>query len=323
MRQLNCILPFIVISLLTCVGVFAKTPVNPHASDEAREVLVFLYSLQDKQMLTGQHVIYGAATERELNYIEQHTGKLPKVYEFEGGIFEEKFSTEYMEKQAGLITDAHEAYQNGALIAICWHWANPLEADNTYEGTKRAFDIEAALREGTDEHAAMMRDLDVTADMLEELQKLGVPVLWRPLHEMCGGWFWWSKQGRDTAIRLWDYIYDYYTYERKLNNLLWVYSASQKVRIDWVPSLDRVDVVGVDIYLEGEQGNREHYDKLASVAGGKPIALTECDVIPHPDLMLEQGFLWSWFLPWHTQWLRKNEPEYLREVYHHPQVLTQ
>ena len=32
--------------------------------------------------------------------------------------------------------------------------------------------------------------------------------------------------------------------------------------------------------------------------GGKPVALSECDVIPDPDAMKEQGYLWSWFSTW-------------------------
>jgi len=45
---------------------------------------------------------------------------------------------------------------------------------------------------GTPEHTAAMTDLKRTADYLDQLNKAHVPVLWRPLHEIDGGWFWWT-----------------------------------------------------------------------------------------------------------------------------------
>jgi len=83
-----------------------------------------------------------------------------------------------------------------------------------------------------------------------------------------------------------------------------------------------MDVVGVDIYREGQQGQRANFDKLASVAGGKPIALSECDLIPDPDTMKADGFLWNWFTTWHSRWMRKNEPDKLKSIYNHDLVLT-
>ena len=36
--------------------------------------------------------------------------------------------------------------------------------------------------------------MDVIAWFLAQLREAGVPVLWRPYHEMNGGWFWWGKK---------------------------------------------------------------------------------------------------------------------------------
>jgi beta-mannanase len=72
-----------------------------------------------------------------------------------------------------------------------------------------------------------MRDLKGHADYLEQLAKARVPVLWRPLHEIEGGWFWWtdSEKPENTAA-LWRFMFDYFTKERKLHNLIWVYAAA-------------------------------------------------------------------------------------------------
>jgi mannan endo-1,4-beta-mannosidase len=158
--------------------------------------------------------------------------------------------------------------------------------------------------------------------MLEELRDAHVPVLWRPMHEVCGGWFWWGMQGKESAQKLWKFLFEYYTVHHRLDNLIWVYSASQEMRTDWFGGLAYADVIAVDIYREGEQDERKNFDTMRSIAGGKPVALSECDVIPDPDVMHERGFLWSWFTTWHSRYLRKNSPEYLRHVYQHELVIT-
>jgi len=297
-------------------------PVNRHASVEARKVLDYLKSVQGKQMLTGHHVMYGRMKDRDLNFIVKTSGKYPALIEFEGGIFARKYHEDYTSIQKQLVEDAIAYWKGGGLIAICWHWGNPLEPRNTYPGTKVKFDIEAAFKEGTEEHKAMIKDLDVTAEMLKELRDANVPVLWRPLHEICGGWFWWSMQGEKNAERLWTFIYTYYTEHHKLNNLLWVYSFSQEMRINWFPGLEYLDVGGVDIYRKGQQDQRKNFEKVSSVAGTKPVALSECDIIPDPDVMKEQGFMWNWFTTWHSRWMRKNEPDYLKRIYNHELVIT-
>ena len=309
-------------SLVCCRADDNLQPVAPDASVEARKVLAYVKSIQGQKMLAGHHVMYGRLKERDLGFLVETTGKSPALIEFEGGIFARKYHEDYTAIQKQLVQDAIAYWQAGGLVAICWHWGNPLKPINTYPNTKIEFDIEAALTEGTPEHEAMIKDLDVTAEMLKALREANVPVLWRPLHEICGGWFWWSMQGPENAERLWRFIYTYYTEHHKLNNLLWVYSFSHDMHTDWFPGSEYLDVVGVDIYREGQQGQRANFDKMASIAGVKPIALSECDMIPDPDAMKEQGFLWSWFTTWHGRWMRKNEPAKLKHLYNHALVLT-
>ncbi|MCB1125287.1 MAG: hypothetical protein KDM81_02245, partial [Verrucomicrobiae bacterium] len=315
-------LAFGVSTLRVLVAADPIAPANPNASPEARRVFDYLQSIQGNHTLAGHHVMYGDMKNRDLGFIQETTGKQPALIEFEGGIFARKFQEEYDSAQRQLIRDAIAWWREGGLVAICWHWGNPLDARNTYEGTKRKFDIEAALRPGTPEHEAMIKDLDVTARMLAELRDAGVPVLWRPLHEMCGGWFWWSMQGKEQARRLWQFIFNYYTGHHGLNNLLWVYSASQEMRLDWAPTLDTMDVIGVDIYRKGQQGVRENYDRMRSVSGGKPVALTECDLIPPADLTAERGFLWTWVSTWHSRYVRMNPQEVLKAFYQSDRVIT-
>jgi len=305
-----------------CWGAETIQPVNPLASAEARRVYDYLQSIQGRQTLSGHHVMYGRMKDRDLGHIVETTGKYPALIEFEGGIFARKFHEDYDSLQDQLVEDAIAYWREGGLIAICWHWGNPMEPRNTYQNTKLKFDIEAALTAGTPENDALIKDLDVTARMLKALRDAQVPVLWRPLHEMCGGWFWWSMQGKEPAQKLWRFIFEYYTNHHELNNLLWVYSASHDMRIDWAPGLEVADIIGVDIYRKGQQDERDNYDRMSSIAGGKPVALTECDILPDPTITLERGFMWGWTCTWHSRYLRSNTPDFLKTYYQSKLVLT-
>ncbi|MFX4093049.1 glycosyl hydrolase, partial [Streptococcus suis] len=70
--------------------------------------------------------------------------------------------------------------------------------------------------------------LSKIADGLTQLKNQGVTVLFRPLHEMNGEWFWWGLTGynqKDTERislykELYKKIYRYMTETRGLDNLL-------------------------------------------------------------------------------------------------------
>ena len=92
----------------------------------------------------------------------------------------------------------------------------------------------------------MIRDIDAIAVELTKLRDAHVPVLWRPLHEAEGGWFWWGAQGPKNYVRLYRLLYDRLTKVHKLDNLIWVYTSGGKP--EWYPGDDVVDIIGADAY---------------------------------------------------------------------------
>lgn len=91
-----------------------------------------------------------------------------------------------------------------------------------------------------------VRELDDIAAGLQQLRDAGVVVLWRPFHEMNGGWFWWGAKKPDVFMQLWRQMFDYFTVQKKLNNLLWVYAANTGGRTTaFYPGDGYVDLVGV------------------------------------------------------------------------------
>ena len=63
-----------------------------------------------------------------------------------------------------------------------------------------------------------------------------VPVLWRPLHEANGRWFWWGAKGPEPLRKLWQMMFVNFTAKHRLNNLIWVFSPGAETDLaDWYP----------------------------------------------------------------------------------------
>ena len=90
-----------------------------------------------------------------------------------------------------------------------------------------------------------------TAEWIGELQSAGVPVIWRPLHEAEGAWFWWGAKGPEPAKKLWGIVYDRLTNQHGLNNLIWLWNS---VKTEWYPGSETVDLVSADTYAQGDHG---------------------------------------------------------------------
>jgi len=147
----------------------------------------------------------------------------------------------------------------------------------------RRGNFDEILREGTAANRSWRAQLDEAAEGLLELQNAGVPVLFRPLHENNGAWFWWGNNPRDgsvSAAPLWKDMYNYLTRSKGLHNLLWVFSASVPAGpamadvLTHYPGNEYVDIVALDIYDDTfTQQAETAYAKLQGT--GKPFAIAE------------------------------------------------
>lgn len=175
------------------------------------------------------------------------------------------------------------------------------------------------------DYALILRDIDAIATQLQRLQSAGIPVLWRPLHEAEGTWFWWGAKGASAYKKLYSLLYSRLTDFHQLNNLIWVWNSLSS---DWYPGPDAVDIVSADMYAEPGNHSTQAaiYAQLRTVsADAKIIALTECGAIPDPHLMAQQGVWWAWWLVWAGDFIadgKTNSRSFLRSTYRSQHVLT-
>ncbi|MBC8140610.1 MAG: mannan endo-1,4-beta-mannosidase A and B, partial [Armatimonadetes bacterium] len=215
---------------------------------------------------------------------------------------------------------ATEWWKAGGIPTIMWHWGAPGKGEG-YEQSKMEIDIERCFQKETAEHTAMWADLKRIADHLTVLRDAKVPVLWRPMHECDGNWFWYGKGGGEPFVRLWRTMFDYFVRERKLNNLIWVLCHTGNPKPEWNPGKAYYDLAGGDTYGKGIQESL--FNKVRAIHGTTvPTIYHECGTVPDPVECFAKKVTWSWWMLWHTGHLSDHDPEALRRAYNHDLVLT-
>ena len=182
-----------------------------------------------------------------------------------------------------------------------------------------------ALEEGTWENKVLMDDIAVIASKLQILEDADVSVLWRPLHEAEGGWFWWGAEGPEKCKKLYHLLYDQLTNVYGLDNLIWVWTSSTfPTSPDWYPGDEYVDIVGYDKYnaVDGLPNLASlpstFYNLVAGTNGQKMVTMSENDSIPSLDNLVNDKAGWLWFCPWYNNYLTSqqiNPVDDLKNIY--------
>ena len=281
--------------------------VNRNATANTKKLYSFLKDSYGKYVITGQQCD-GGINGNEFKAIKNLTGDYPALLGLD--LMDYTPSRTAFGASSSAVEKAIEFANKGGIVTLCWHWNAPTEYLNSTANSSDGwwggfytqsskFDI-AKVMNGQDAKGKKLLDRDIKeiAKQLKRLEKAGVPVIWRPLHEASGGWFWWGAKGSDAYKKLWKYLYKELTNTYGCNNLIWVYKGQSA---DWYPGDEYVDLVGEDIY----PGNHV-YDpqvsrfKQAINYGSKTkiTALTENGCIFDIDSAVSINALWSWFMTW-------------------------
>jgi mannan endo-1,4-beta-mannosidase len=303
-----------------------KKPVNPDATMETKALMGYLVDIYGNKILSGQHTLEDA------QWIKDQTGKYPAM-----------LSTDMMDYSPSRIehgatsTEVEKAIQwakEGGIVTFAWHWNAPkglhdIPGKEWWRGfytDATTFDVQYALNHPeSEEYQLILRDIDAIAAQLKRLQDAHVPVLWRPLHEAEGKWFWWGAQGPDSAKQLYHIMYDRLTNYHHLNNLIWVWNSESP---EWYPGDDVVDIVSVDIYNQAANYSPSigKYDSLANLVQGKKlVGLSENGPIGDPELLQTYSAHWLFFTTWTGDFIRNgqyNSLDHLIKVFNSDYVIT-
>lgn len=289
---------------------------NPDATDDTKRVYDYINSIYKSKIISGQQEsTWMTGPDYEMDYVFDNTGKYPAIR-----------GLDYMHMDFNGVNErAIEWWEKGGIVTICWHCGTDFTGEWTHSQNTVIEDWDAALTEGTPEYEELIAGMDMGAEALTVLRDAGVPVLWRPFHELNGNWFWWSKGGAENFKKLWKLMYDRYTDHWGLNNLIWVFGYSHmdgRQFADWYVGDEYCDIVGADSYNKGANGVLYRCCELV-VEDRKPICFHECGTIPTPDQLSDKGALWCYFMTWHTSYITKeNKVEDLNMIFNHDYVIT-
>ncbi len=148
-----------------------------------------------------------------------------------------------------------ELAADGVVLTASWHTPNP---DSGLDARDRRWtDLKALLEPGTSQAVAFWADYDAKLELLKRLQSgdggLHQPaaVLFRPLHEANGDWFWWGQPDPEDYRALWAAMQER-AIDAGVHNIVWGWSANV-VSYDGIADPltlvpEAVDLVGIDSY---------------------------------------------------------------------------
>ncbi|KAK6591347.1 glycosyl hydrolase family 26 [Botrytis cinerea] len=246
-------------------------------------------------------IFSGQSEAAEIAWLEENVGKTPAIIGLD--------FMDYSPSRVEHGTSSHEvedgiAFSNrNGIVAFQWHWNAPSHlidsaAEPWYSGFYTAattFNLTTVLANpSSEDYALLIRDLDTIAALLLRLQAADVPILWRPLHEAEGGWFWWGAQGPEACVALYRLMFDRYTLVP--------------------PRRGRyiVDILGYDSYPPAG----DH---------GAMVTLPEVGNIPDPDQLELYHADWSYFVTWNGAYINTDEfnsLDFKKKVFNDPSVIN-
>lgn len=348
------------IASLDAKTVDATDTVSENTNEKTKAVFDWLRENYGKNLISAQQIGNDKQLEDIVYYME--TGDLPAMKGFD---FIEVTMNNPGErsKWTDMAIDWHN--KSGGLVYFCWHWNVPTDVEDAFaEGIYESkdpndfdykysayafysenitnFSLKNAVTPGTKEYEVVIRDIDTVAIELQKLEAAGVPVLWRPLHEASGAWFWWGVADREIAEgeyyqKLWYMIYDRLENYHKLTNLIWVWNGQSKHAM---VHPNTYDISGIDVYPTSPDYSIQEnkYSQLEKMTEpGKMIALTEVGYIPDPEEFAATSTAkWLFYMPWCMDFIYKgadifgvpkiNEEyvtsDYMKKVYEHEALIS-
>ena len=292
----------------------SETAVNENSARSAQDIMKFLTANYGKYVLTGQYAEDAENAEIELIY--HTTGQKPVIRFSELDISDD-----------GLDEDADAAaewYKNGGIPFVSWFWKAPSDTKSSVYKKDTDFSLADAFTEWdiaeltqdeirglyndgsiTEECYRLILDIDSMAEKLSKLQEQGIPLMWRPIPEGSGGWYWWGADGAWVYKWLWTLMHDRMTKLFGLDNLIWVWNGQSA---DTMPDKSTFDIASADLYINDakDYGSR-FFESFAAVhkfvGDDKILGISECGSVPDIDSSFRDNAVWSFFGLWNGKYI--------------------
>gem|GEM_PF-3558741 len=311
--------------LLFCGQVYAQ---RVKRTPEAAALLAWLKSVEKPALgCEFPPPDFYNATDWHVTTVEGILGRTPVVFGHEyyttnyitsipSGVSIENAPAHILKRRNEISANINKRYASGCVIAFQMHMPNFV----TYTGAgavtpgegqspgsswdKSVGSIVSNLLPNGSHNAKFNAYLDELAEYFSGfVSQTGdpIPILFRPFHEINGGWFWWgdlSSSGSFTEdgktkrdiVKLWRYTYEYMTQTKGLSNLIWVWNVNAvwdaQDFLQFFPGKEYVDILSLDFYIGQEPPDTwfssgridnawKQLEQISASIGNAPIAVAE------------------------------------------------
>ena len=287
-------------------------PVNPNATPEAIALLKKLCAITGHGVLSGHHN-FPNHRSMDSDAVFAASGVYPAIWGSDFGFLDGEDKDSIVHRDL-MIQEAKRQYAAGSIVYLCWHMLRPTEDEpghaNPSGGASESWPNSVQARLTDDQwielitsdsplHQRWEKYMDTAASYLKQLQDAHIPVLFRPMHENNGSFFWWGgRPGQYGTAELYREVYNRMVNVHHLNNLLWVWNQNGPAPggefYDFYPGPQYADIVSYDNYSRLDD---RYYQEIETIANGKPIAFGEVGSVPPPATWKTQPN-WVWFMVW-------------------------
>jgi len=226
------------------------------ASPEAIQLVSKIAVNAQKGVMIGHQdaLAYGMGWKGE-NFrsdINDACGDFPAVYGWDLGHIADSVNIDSV-PFSKMKTWAVEVYQRGGINTYSWHARHIVTGGSSWDITPG---IDQLLPGGA-KHEEFKAQLDLIANFFSSLKTpegILIPVVFRPFHEMNGGWFWWGTKSctSEQYKALFQFTVNYLRNQKQLHSILYAYSPSSFQSVEeyltYYPGDEYVDLIGVDDY---------------------------------------------------------------------------
>lgn len=330
---------------------------DANATRETVNLWNYLKSIYGQKMLTG------CWTETQFggnDQVETCAGKTPAIWGQDmNSWYRSRTDQNWINTWSQNIAGFKAAHKRGQILQVNWHWQMPSSKVNGAY-TRDAWGKDAAgnaqmmtaqqwtdmVTPGTALYEAMIEDIDY--HVVNFLKKIvddkgrPIPIIFRPLHEIDGGWFWWTCTSDPTkTAKLYKIMQDRIMNFHGCHNLIWVYNpgvscnggswppyqASEFARRKlFYPGDAFCDITGIDLYeydpaVRGTFAGtgktyRDAWNMMKAIAPSKMIALCESEGLPNPEKCFSDPTYapWLYCLPWFSDSYKDNTTGATRDL---------
>ena len=253
-------------SLLLAIGTASNSsaqnilPADKGATKQTQILYSNMQKLAQNKVIFGHQddLAYGVgwAYQKGRSDIKSVIGSYPGLYGWELGHLELD-SAKNLDGVPfkNIISYVKEVYSRGGINEFSWHFNDPVTDSTAW--SKPTTTVKQIIP-GGNHHQDYVKYLDKFAAFVSQLKGPNgemIPVIFRPLHEHTGAWFWWGNKEctPEEFTALWRFTVDYLRKDKKLHNLLIGYSAAdyatEQEYLERYPGDDYVDIIGFDAYM--------------------------------------------------------------------------